>query len=82
MTRTLLSDVQIIQTPFHVFIFQVEKEVMHFMAQSLVQESEKLDEENERIVAIETTGNSQEKLCLINTYMQTRKQFSKLTYGV
>ena len=72
MTRTLLSDVQIIQPPFQVFIFQVEKEVTHFMAQRLVQESEKLDEENERIVAIEITGNSQEKLCLINTYMQAK----------
>ena len=42
------------------------------MAQSLDQEREKLDEENKRIVAIEITGNSQEKLCLINTYMPTK----------
>ena len=31
----------------------------------------KLDEGNERIVAIEITCNGQEKLCLINTYMPT-----------
>ena len=31
----------------------------------------RLNEGNERIVAIEITCNSQEKLCLINTYMPT-----------
>ena len=37
----------------------------------------RINEENERIVAIEITCNSQEKLCLINTYMLTNNSSVK-----